>query len=396
MDQDENNFLKELQEACLKEMEDYLNEFREILSEFKNDHLKSIELIQKVIHSMKGNLQAVAFLDFGNYVHELETILDKKSKSLVASDKVVPEFEMLICEYLVSSILEAMISYHDELRRVGVDSPEFAKARAEQLSALDKWVPKFESVDEPMFTPAEKINYEQPDIDAIVSGSVESKPILNLVPPTDLNIEVPVVEVPAEPVPLVDIPVMSEVSNSPEVVIQAASEEAPIEVKLPEVKHSPEIKSADAKPSGNKASKDWENYTGSGLFLLFQNQMKYFAIAIEHIVEVIKSQPLSSPPHKRKNLSGLLNLRGEVLPILNVEEILSEGQKNPTYVVVSQVADLRFGFLVEAVHQVVTLNPKSFQAVDGISESQGGVVTHFCQTEDKTISILKLNELVAV
>ncbi|MEK6772388.1 MAG: chemotaxis protein CheW [Bdellovibrionota bacterium] len=379
MNQDENNFLRELQEACLKEMEDYLNEFREILSDFKNDHLKSIELIQKVIHSMKGNLQAVAFLDFGNYVHELETILDKKAKSLVASDKAVPEFEMLICEYLVSSILEAMISYHDELRRVGVDSPEFAKARAEQLSALDKWVPKFESADEPMFTPPEKISYEQPDIDALVLGTVENKPILNLVPP-DLNIEDPAVEAPTESIPFVDSPVL------PEVSVQA----------VPEVKQSPEVKSSDAKSPTDKPPKEWENYSGSGLFLLFQNQMKYFAIAIEHIVEVIKSQPLSSPPHKRKNLSGLLNLRGEVLPILNVEEILSEGQRNPTYVVVSQVDDLRFGFLVEAVHQVVTLNPKSFQAVDGISASQGGVVTHFCQTEDKTISILKLNELVAV
>ena len=426
MNQDESAFLKDLQDACLKEVEDYLNDFREVLSTFKDDYINNIEKLQKVIHSMKGNLQAVSFLNFGNYVHQLETILENKTKEMTSQDgKVIPDFEILVCEFLISSILEAMVSYHAELTRVGVDSEALAMARTDQLMALDKWSPKFEDSAGLNFTPPEQIKYDQPDVENILHfeeainaatvpdeksadeidmdepeteisvASVEATaPVLEVVPaaePVSIPTPEPVVEI---QVP--DVQTAVEVQpSSPvhlEVVQDITHEAAPVAVV-----EKPKESRSDNSGEGSKPSSptDWKNYTGSGLFLLFQNGKKYFAIAIEHIVEVIKSQSLSSPPHRRKNLSGLLNLRGEVLPILKLEEIVANKDARPTYVVVSQVDDMRFGFQVETVHQVVTLDPKQFQAVDGISNSDDSIVTHFCQTEDKTISILKLKELVA-
>jgi len=434
MDQDESAFLRELQEACMKEVEDYLNDFREILSTFKDDTTGSIEHLQKVIHSMKGNLQAVAFLQFGKYVHELETILELKSKALVPpAGKLIPEFEVLICEYLLSSVLEAMESYLMELKRVSVDCDDFFNARKEQLKALEVWLPKFESTDVPMFTPQSEISYQQPDIetvlavdeiqtsvalDAAKNEAILIKPIVPDIEVPDFggfemdeqnNNETPVADVALEVPSLAAVEVPSLESAAPsqpaEIKIDIPDFDIPIPVEAASpaqaVAEVPPQAAASApkkeEPPSNapKRPNEWLDYRGSGLFLLFQNHKKYFAIAIEHIVEVIKSQPLSTPPHKRKNLRGLLNLRGEVLPILNMEEILTENDQKSTYVVVSQVEDMRFGFQVESVHQVVTLDPKVFQAVEGLSTENQGVVTHFCQTEDKTISILRLNELVA-
>ncbi len=443
MNQSDNDFLRELQEACLKEVDDYLNDFREVLCVFKDDITKGVEQIQKVIHSMKGNLQAVGFLHFGNYVHELESILDRKTKEATAPEgKALPDFEVLVFEYLLSSILEGMGSYVNELKALYLDSEELAAARREQLSGLEKWEPKFDAGDIPLFTPAENLVYVQPDIDSLLSApnvialvpkSNENKKIIELEMPDtggfemkDQNIDIAELaaeasSAPAEPeVAVAEGPSPMELAML-EHEIPELSVEMPAEVSLPTpvedvapVATPVALETTSIEPSasagngqggssngshGNPQSKppqEWLNYRGSGLFLLFQNHKKYFAIAIEHIVEVIKSQPLSTPPHKRKNLRGLLNLRGEVLPILNVDAITTEGDPKPTYVVVSQVDDLRFGFQVESVHQVVTLDPKVFQSVDGLSEDNGtGIVTHFCQTEDKTISILKLNELVA-
>ncbi len=399
MNQDESAFLKELQDACLKEVEDYLNDFREVLSTFKDDYINNIEKLQKVIHSMKGNLQAVSFLNFGNYVHQLETILENKSKEMTSQDgKVIPDFEILVCEFLISSILEAMVTYHAELKAVGTDSEALAVARTDQLMALDKWSPKFEDSTDLYFTPAEQIKDEQPDVENILhfedainaAKEPEDKSIENEV---DAEAEATPVPEPAVEIVIPEVSVAAETQPAAPVhleVIQEANTPAAVSEVTKENKSEDNGDASKAAPPS-----DWKNYKGSGLFLLFQNGKKYFAIAIEHIVEVIKSQTLSSPPHRRKNLSGLLNLRGEVLPILKLEEIVANKDARPTYVVVSQVDDMRFGFQVETVHQVVTLDPNQFQSVDGISNASAAVVTHFCQTEDKTISILKLKELVA-
>lgn len=133
----------------------------------------------------------------------------------------------------------------------------------------------------------------------------------------------------------------------------------------------------------------------SGLYLLFQSSQQYFAVPIEFVVEVIKSQPLSTPPLLKRNLSGFLNLRGEVLPILQIQGLLSHFAEKSTYVVVSQINDIRFGFQVESVHQVISLDTGSLQIVDGITcWSENPLVSHFYQMEDKTVSILKLKEAI--
>jgi chemotaxis signal transduction protein len=60
------------------------------------------------------------------------------------------------------------------------------------------------------------------------------------------------------------------------------------------------------------------------------------------------------------------------------------------------VEERRFGFEVESVHQVITLNAKDFQPTGAMSALSGTeIISHFCQTEDKTISILRLQEAVA-
>lgn len=122
----------------------------------------------------------------------------------------------------------------------------------------------------------------------------------------------------------------------------------------------------------------------NSLFLLFQNADQYFAVPIANVVEVIKSQVLSPIPIERKGLKGLLNLRGDVIPVLSLPQLESESHSLTHYIVIALVNEQRFGFQVEKVHQVVTLDANAFQIVNATEE-----FSHlYCQLDQKTISII--------
>ncbi len=57
---------------------------------------------------------------------------------------------------------------------------------------------------------------------------------------------------------------------------------------------------------------------GRSLYLLFRLGEPLYGLAIEHVVEVLRMAALLSLPHAPAWLLGCLNLRGQVLPVLDL------------------------------------------------------------------------------
>jgi purine-binding chemotaxis protein CheW len=332
---DAKAFLKDLQTDCLREGEDYLSAMREELIKMKNNPLDCMIAILKILHSIKGNFQAAGFLFFGKYVHELENILDKKHSQIGAAvGNSLHESDILDFEFLISGTILAMDSYIDVLKNLGDDSEEYFEQRSESLNQVGHWNPLILA----------SSNTVKNDVSASLYEDLESEPTESI----NSNLETAVAE-----------GLMPE-SSIPE---ESVSEVEVIHKNL--------------------------------LYLLFQNSQKHFAIEIEYVVEVIKAQTLSVPPFQRKSLVGLLNLRGEVLPIINVPQIEFSEKSKPIYIVVSQFDELRFGFQVEAVHQVISFDTKDFQNVYGLEDKKFQMKTHkFCQYEDKTVAVLSAPDIL--
>lgn len=355
MIKDAKAFLKDLQKDCIKDGEDYLNAMREELIKMKKNPLDCINAILKILHSMKGNFQAAAFIYFGKYVHELETILDKKHTDLASAvGKSIHESDILDFEFLMSGSILALDSYLDVLKRVGDDNEDYFNQRSESLASVSNWNPMF--MDVAQLGPSAHDNYKV----QISELSVKAEPKID---------------------PIDDDFFASAAPVAQEISVSASTY------------NSASVSDYSSKYSQAKESDAEENL----LYLLFQNCQKHFAIEIEHVVEVIKAQPLSTPPFQRKNLSGLLNLRGEVLPIIKVPQIELAAQSKPTYIVVSEINELRFGFQVESVHQVISFDSKTFQPVHGlvIDDEVGHSPHRFCQVDDKTVSIISATDVLA-
>jgi|GEM_PF-3278252 len=136
------------------------------------------------------------------------------------------------------------------------------------------------------------------------------------------------------------------------------------------------------------------------LYLLCKNGAKYFAVSIANVVEIVCTQALTPMPTPNKLLRGLLNLRGEVMPILDLCSTFDgrkfENNTVKAYVVIVRVGAHGFGFEIEEVHEVMPLKSGSFQSLTEVDRASGiSLVTHISLTDNKTILVLDLNKAMA-
>ncbi len=94
------------------------------------------------------------------------------------------------------------------------------------------------------------------------------------------------------------------------------------------------------------------------LYLLFRLGDPLYGLAIEHVVEVLRMAALLSLPHAPAWLLGCLNLRGQVMPVLDLARRLGLAGVSihlDTPVIVADVAGRSVGLVVTSVCDVAAL-----------------------------------------
>lgn len=109
-----------------------------------------------------------------------------------------------------------------------------------------------------------------------------------------------------------------------------------------------------------------------------------FGINVIKVKEIINPVPVTFVPHTHKNVEGLIELRGEVLPVVNVAEALGfPPSKNPSQdkFIVSEFNQQKIIFHVHTVTQIHRL---SWNQIEKPSEMFQGL-------ESQTTGVIRLN-----
>lgn len=82
-----------------------------------------------------------------------------------------------------------------------------------------------------------------------------------------------------------------------------------------------------------------------------------YALTITRVREIIGNTPCTRLPHAPAHIQGLINLRGEVIPVFDMRRWfgLSMMDQPAQSTIIAEWGEERFGFTVDAVHQVVWL-----------------------------------------
>ena len=122
-----------------------------------------------------------------------------------------------------------------------------------------------------------------------------------------------------------------------------------------------------------------------------------YAIAITKIQEIILMKPITRIPQVPEFIEGLINLRGSVIPIVNLRKrfgLLPREVDDETRTIVVNIHDKTVGCIVDAVTQVMRINRDQIQppplSVLAVSHHY---IAGLARLEDRLLIILDIERL---
>jgi purine-binding chemotaxis protein CheW len=132
--------------------------------------------------------------------------------------------------------------------------------------------------------------------------------------------------------------------------------------------------------------------------VVFRLDREEYAVPIDLVREVVRVADITRVPHAPTHLRGVMNLRGRILPIVEIRTRLGltpAELATASRVVVVEVAGRVVGLLVDAVGQVVRLREGHISAApEEVRSAAGQNVTRVGRVGDRLLVLLDLNQVL--
>lgn len=112
------------------------------------------------------------------------------------------------------------------------------------------------------------------------------------------------------------------------------------------------------------ADDDENEDTQANKYLFFRIGRESYGIGIKHVIEIIELQPISVVPDMPAYVKGVINLRGKVIPIVDLRlrfEMDEREYDNRTCIIVTEVDRILVGCLVDTVEEVMEIPEKDIE-----------------------------------
>jgi len=98
----------------------------------------------------------------------------------------------------------------------------------------------------------------------------------------------------------------------------------------------------------------------SDLYLIFHLDQSDYGINLKNVTEIVGRQKITRVPNAPEYIKGVINLRGQVIPVIDVRTRFGlpfREYDDRTCAIVINVSELQFGLLVDVVDEVISIAP---------------------------------------
>ncbi|MFJ8064064.1 chemotaxis protein CheW [Psychrobacillus sp. NPDC096426] len=131
--------------------------------------------------------------------------------------------------------------------------------------------------------------------------------------------------------------------------------------------------------------------------VVFQCGDEDYAVPIEHVVSIEKLEQVNPIPHLPNYLIGLMKIRGELVPIIDFEEILyhRSGVKfENARVVTMHTQDMSIGILVKEAKEILDIASEDLKQIGLVNYTKTQYFTAVANLENRMITIVDPSILV--
>lgn len=128
-------------------------------------------------------------------------------------------------------------------------------------------------------------------------------------------------------------------------------------------------------------------------YLVFHCEDLLIGVRLDYVVETIINHSVTHLPMLPDYVCGVVNLRGEIVPIISARMRLGKCGGNEDCIIVLNISGMRFGILVDRVEQIVKIPKESIHPTPAQNTQE--LVCGMCSLPDgSTMLLLDCPELL--
>lgn len=131
--------------------------------------------------------------------------------------------------------------------------------------------------------------------------------------------------------------------------------------------------------------------------VIFRLAREEYGLPITKVQEINRLVPITRLPQAPPFLEGIINLRGRIIPVIDLKKRLNLAaaeHSEDSRIIVVEVAGHTVGFIVDAVHEVVRLAAANMEPAPAACILDGQFVQGVGKLEDRLLILLEIDKIL--
>jgi len=134
-------------------------------------------------------------------------------------------------------------------------------------------------------------------------------------------------------------------------------------------------------------------------YVIFRLADESYGVDIDHVENIEKHTSITRVPYTKSYISGIINLRGNIIPVIDVRKRLgidSKTEDKDSRIMIVNVDDLKVGLLVDASSEVLQLSQDQIEPAPKTVGSDDNYISSVGKDNGRIIMIVDLNKLLEI
>lgn len=143
---------------------------------------------------------------------------------------------------------------------------------------------------------------------------------------------------------------------------------------------------------------DLSNQNEENQLVVFQLGGEEYGISILYVQEIKLLSEITRVPYAPFFVKGVVNLRGSVLPVIDLKKRLSlaeEAYSEESRIMILKIDDISFGMLVDSVREVLAVNEEQIRTTESVVDNNNNkFIRCIANIDERLIIMLNLDEII--
>lgn len=139
--------------------------------------------------------------------------------------------------------------------------------------------------------------------------------------------------------------------------------------------------------------------TQASQYVVFKLSDEYYAINIEGVENIEKIINITRVPKTPSYVKGVINMRGEIVPIIDLRARLNLNSKeydDETRIIINKTADLMIGFIVDSTYEVIEINQSEIETKVNENKNLETYVSGIAKNNGRMIILLDMAKILDI